>query len=470
MRLDRDFFEKAFSANLKNIVCEGSFSEAVLCTDSREIQSDSFFWPLAGDKFDGHDFIPEALDRGVRGFVFSRPLSQEMLKKASAQGCWVVEVKDALKALHEWANWHRRGLKAKVVAITGSNGKTTCKNLLASILGQKYKTVYSKKSFNNHVGVPMTLLEMDEKTEYAVIEMGMNHKGEISMLMKIVEPDMGILTNVTTAHLGHFRDFGELVQSKGEMALEMRPGAPLIRNVSLSSYPPFNGKLACSVLTFGPEGSGADRVYAAPENTAEGLKVRVSGKGEILDLEYPGLGLHNAENIAAVVSAALELGISQDIIRTGLENFPQQSMRMERLWLKDVLIINDAYNANPASMESAIRTLNDMKISGRKWMVAGNMNELGDFASEFHIKTAKQIAGTSFKGVFTYGINAREITDYLNRNTSIESRHFEDKKKMAEYLFARLEPGDVLLLKGSRGNALETVQYDLFEKAGLSHV
>lgn len=470
MRLQRDFFEKSLFQNLKGVLNEGQFSEALLCTDSREITKESFFWPLAGEKFDGHDFIPEAVEKGVRGFVYSKPLSQEILQKAIKKGCWVVEVKDTLKAFHEWANSHRRSLKAKVVAITGSNGKTTCKNLLASILCQKYKTVYSKKSFNNHVGVPMTLLEMDESTEFAVIEMGMNHKGEIETLMKIAEPDMGILTNVTSAHFGHFKNFEELVESKGEMALSIKPEKMLIYNIGVRSYAPFNKGVACSSLTFGASGSGAECVYGEPQNTTQGLRVSISCKGEHLDLEYPGLGLHNAENIAAVTAAVLELGISSELIRSGLKKFPQQSMRMERINWKDVLIINDAYNANPASMESAIQTLKDMKIRGRKWMVAGNMNELGDHARDYHIKTAKQIAATSFHAVYTFGTNAREITEYLKAHTSIESRHFEDKKEMAEHLFFGLKPGDVLLLKGSRGNALETIQYDLFEKAGISHV
>ena len=470
MRLGGEFFKKVIPENLKKVWSEGRFSEALLCTDSREIRQDSFFWPLPGEKFDGHDFIPKALEKGMRGFVFSKHLPGELIQKAKDFGCCVVEVKDTLRALQEWAQSHRRSCKAKVVAITGSNGKTTCKNILASILSQKYKTVYSKKSFNNHVGVPMTLLEMDEKTEYAVVEMGMNHRGEIASLMKMAEPDMGVLTNVTTAHLGHFKNFEELVESKGEMALEMKPGKILIYNISVRSYAPFNRGVGSSGVTFGTLGSGADYMYDKPRNTQEGLSVSLSCKGKSLELDYPGLGLHNAENITAVTAAALELGLAPELIRSGLKRFPQQSMRMERIWLKDILIINDAYNANPASMESAVQTLNDMKVSGRKWMVVGNMNELGDFAREFHLKIAQQIRETSFHAVYTFGADAREITGYLKANSSMEARHFEDKKEMAEQLFRGLEAGDVLLLKGSRGNALETIQKDLFEKAGVPHV
>ncbi len=470
MRLERKFFEKALAQNLKVIFNEGKISEAVLCTNSRDIAPDSFFWPLPGEKFDGHDFISAALEKGMKGFVYSKPLPHKILEKVVRKGCWVVEVKDTLKAFHEWANFHRRSLKAKVVAITGSNGKTTCKNLLAGILGQKYKTVSSKKSFNNHIGVPMTLLEMDEKTEYAVIEMGMNHRGEIEMLMKIAEPDMGILTNVTTAHLGHFKSFEELVESKGEMAREMKSEKMLVYNIKIRSYPPFSRGMACTSVTFGAEGSGAECTYDKPRNTKEGLSVSVTCRGHRLDLEYPGLGLHNAENITAVAAACLELGVSPDLIKKGLKEFPGQSMRMERIPLNDILIINDAYNANPASMESAIKTLDDMKIKGQKWMVVGNMNELGEQALEFHIEIAKQIVKSSLHGVYTFGIHAREVTNYLKAHSFIEARHFEDKKEMAELLFSVLKPGDVLLLKGSRGNALESIQYDLFEKAGISHV
>lgn len=253
MKLDFESFIKGLGKNYIETVSKGTGQIDAICTDSRELKKGQFFWPIAGENFDGHKFIRDAVWAGCTGFVFSSELSEEEKTLVKNTSVFAVRVNDTLEALQKLARHVREMSKAKVITITGSNGKTTTKNLIAAVLSQAHKTVYSQKSFNNHIGVPLTILKIEKDTEFVVLELGMNHPGEIKKLMEIANPDIGLLLNVTSAHMGNFKSYEELVLAKGEIATCMKENGTVIFNHNLKNYAPFNESLRCRSREFGFE-------------------------------------------------------------------------------------------------------------------------------------------------------------------------------------------------------------------------
>jgi len=445
-----------------------SFKIKNIKTDSRNFEKNDFFWPIEGVKFDGHNFILDILEKGCSGFVYSKDLSLEVETLVEKLDVVALKVSDTLKALQAFARFYRLKNNAKIIAVTGSNGKTTTKDILVSALSDKFKTKGSFKSFNNHLGVPLTLLSIEDDTEFLVVEMGMNHKGEIAELMNIAIPDVAIIINAGNAHMGNFKDFIHLVAAKGEMLLALQDKGVLFVNYSLMAYEPFKSYKKSNMKLFGRE----DDLFLSYSNVRHVEKVvkgTINSNSLKFEFIYPGIGLHNAENVAAASSALIFLGCDEKNINNGLKSLKIPFMRLEHKSLSNgVLIINDSYNANPASFEKAIETLDSIPCQGKKYLVVGDMYELGAFSRREHQRLGEIIFKSNIDNVYSIGSSSEYVTDVCTDRNKAE--HFKNIKHLIQKLKEIIDSGDILMLKGSRGMMLEQIEESLVKELGISYV
>ncbi|MDC9714996.1 MAG: UDP-N-acetylmuramoyl-tripeptide--D-alanyl-D-alanine ligase [Gammaproteobacteria bacterium] len=384
-----------------------------VCTDTRKRMDGALFVALCGDNFDAHDYVNQAQKMGAVALVVSQKVDSSLP---------TLVVENTQNALSEIASWHLQNIKPTVIAITGSNGKTTTKNMLKNILQLKAPTLATKGNLNNHLGVPMTLLELEEKHQYAVIEMGANHLGEITHLCTIAPPDVAIVTNTLDAHIGEFGGFDSLVKAKGEIYSSNS------KNI-VNTQTTFMGE-----LSFGDDGD----IFASNiNNNSFDLNIFDEKITVILQL----LGKHNIDNALAASACAYALEIDISLIKQGLENTPAEKGRLDIIQQANLTLIDDTYNASPQSMKAAIATL--QAFQGEKIAVLGDMGELGDGAKIFHQEIG-QLAKNTFDKVYTYGELAKHYGGV----------HFDDLERLASYLLTH-HPSATILIKGSRAAQLD---------------
>ncbi|MBN2144458.1 MAG: UDP-N-acetylmuramoyl-tripeptide--D-alanyl-D-alanine ligase [Candidatus Aureabacteria bacterium] len=471
MKFNSQDLKKALGKTLVSVFNDGKFCGAQLATDTRAMQKGDFFVPLKGPQFDGQHFFSQALDSGCIGFLFSDPLAEQIRKRVQQQQVAAYQVTDALQALHQIAVWVRKKIRPTVIALTGSNGKTTVKNLIGWILTQQYPTLYSKKSFNNCIGVPLTLVALEKGITHLVLEMGMNHAGEIEQLVHLADPDIVMVLNVSSAHLGNFPDFKALVAAKAEMISCSRPDTTLILNKTLRKYASFKKIRRRKRLEFGSKDSSL--FCSCSKVVQEGFRVKMNltFKGDTFSVEFPGLGVHNAENVAAAAACCFFLGVDRDTFIKGVREYTMPEMRMQPVALPNgAWLINDAYNANPASMKAAILALDQMRGFGKKFLVVGNMNELGKNSRELHQEVGRYVRNTSIDLILSIGELAKEITNEAFKGDGKAALHFEKKEELSRALKEEVKTGDVVLIKGSRTNQLETIQQFLCNQKGIPYV
>ena len=384
-------------------------------TDSRNPISNTLFVALSGENHDAHDYIQHAHQQGAVALIVTKPVETNLP---------ALIVKDTQIALAEIARYHLNNIKPKVVAITGSNGKTTVKNLLKNILSLKAPTLATKGNLNNHIGVPLTLLELTPKHQYAVIEMGANHLGEIAYLRDVVNPDIAIVTNTGDAHIGEFGGFNNLVKAKGEI---YSSSSQNIVNTQTS----YQGDLSF--------GMGGD-IFASKIN---GNTFTLTIKNKSIKIQLQLLGRHNIDNALAASSCAHALGVDIDAIKQGLEATPAEAGRLELIQAGEMRLINDSYNANPASIKAAINTLG--KFTGERVVVLGQMAELGDDSEQLHANIG-QIAHANSDAFYSFGDNTKPY----------QAQHFDSALALAEHLI-KYHPQANILFKGSRIAKLEQI-------------
>jgi len=379
-----------------------------VCTDTRQRMDGALFVALIGDNFDAHNYLDEAEKMGAVAVIISRPVSTNLP---------TLLVDDTQTALADIAHWHLKNIKPTVVAITGSNGKTTTKNMLANILSLKAPTLATKGNLNNHLGVPMTLLTLEQEHQYAVVEMGANHLGEISYLCNIAQPDIAVVTNTLDAHIGEFGGFDNLVKAKGEIYSD---DSQNIVNTDTA----FSGDLSF--------GEGGDIFASHINNNSFDLNIADKKVTVILQL----IGQHNIDNALAASACAHALAVDINIIKQGLENTQAEKGRLNVIQQSNLTIIDDTYNASPQSMKAAISTL--LTFTGEKVAILGSMAELGDEAKTFHQQIG-QLAKDSLDAVYTFGELAKHY----------DGMHFEDLDQLASYLLMH-HTNATVLIKGSR--------------------
>jgi len=423
-------------------------------TDSRQVAPGELFVPLKGERFDGHDFIQAAASRGVSVFLVEEGwLAEHRLP----EGACAVAVPDTLKGLGDLAAWHRRRFNIKVVAVTGSNGKTTTKEMLAGILSQTGPGLKTEGNLNNLIGLPLTLFRLTGRERWAVVEIGMSEFGEIDRLAEIAKPQVGIITNAFPAHLETLGSVEGVARAKGELFLRLTEGAVAVYNVDdpLVSACPTHSDV--TRLTFGLRGA----------EVSSASITSLGKKGESFTLRLPdgeeqvvlnAFGRHNVYNALAAAAAAHALGVPGEVIRQGLEEFTPYDKRFQLEEVAGVTLIDDSYNANPASMAAALATLKELGGEGRLVAVLGDMLELGLGTEDAHRELGRlaashvqrlyllgELAGEIAKGALEAGLPAAEIL------------HARDHDELSRELTAWVKPGDCVLFKGSRGMKMETV-------------
>ncbi len=430
-------------------------------TDSRRIRRGELFFALVGERHDGHDFIAEALARGAAGAVVERPPA------GVPEGATLVVVPSTLRALGDLARAWRRSFPAlKVGAITGSNGKTTTKEMAASIVSLRYDTLKTAGNYNNEIGLPLTLLNLTPAHERAVVELGMNARGEIRRLARMARPDVGAVTNVGLAHVGMLGGGIEAVaEAKGELVEELGPDGVFVANLDDPWVRRLATRAACRTITTSLERNDADVTATdiVPDG-ARAVRFTLHIEGQALPLRLRGIGVHNVRNALTAAAVAVGLGCGADHVQAGLERFRPEQMRLEVMETPGGLtIINDAYNANPDSVRSAIEELARLRDRGRAVAVLGDMLELGDGAAEEHAAVGRFAAEKGIDlvvGVGELAAHAAEAAHECGAVGVVAADHAE----AAAIVEAEAAAGDVVLVKGSRGMRMEKVVEILFER------
>jgi len=419
-------------------------------TDTRAIERGSLFIAIKGPNFDGHDFISEAAKKGANGAVVSRDLPSPNADLA------IIRVEDTVKAFGGIANFHRSKFDIPVIALTGSNGKTTTKEMLALVLSAKYNVLKNEGTENNFIGVPKTLLKLDKVHDMAVVELGTNHFGEIAYLADIVQPNCGIIINIGPSHLEFFGSVENIMSEKLDLLKRIGEEGFAIVNGDDSGLVSASKRLCEEVMTFGLSDSCdfiADRI-------------RESGYGINFALNFTHLiklrilGKHNIYNALAAIAAGSLYGIEVEAAAKALADFVLPKMRMEYLACKGIDFIFDCYNSNPLSMKSAIETLRDMDSGRRKVVVAGDMLELGESAPELHREMGKFAAKAKVDLLVSVGPLSRYILEGAQEE-GIGGKallHFENSVEAAKALKDILRQGDLVLVKGSRGMKMEEIE------------
>ena len=421
-----------------------------ISTDSRTVQPGDLFVPLRGELYDGHDYLTQAIQRGAAAC-----LSEEMVGGLLVP---VVKVADTLKALGDLAAAVRRQFAGPVIGITGTSGKTTCKEMLAAILECNGPGLKSAGNFNNLIGVPLTLFELKPEHRWAVVEMGMSARGEIARLAEIASPNIGLITNVGAGHLENFEEISGVARAKGELFISLPPDGVALINADdqeVNQLPVANG---VRKVLFGISSDAAVRAdkISAKNGTVE-FDLSIAGAVQRVVLPLPGR--HNVSNALGAAAAATVLGVGIQEIAAGLAAFKPCPGRMELLELPgDIVILEDSYNANPLSVRAALDALHDLGSLGRRIAVLADMLELGSSAPELHHQIGT-IAAERTDLLFTYGVLAKEIArGAMDAGLPAEKVFAADSHdELTARLLELLQAGDRILVKGSRSMRMEKV-------------
>jgi UDP-N-acetylmuramoyl-tripeptide--D-alanyl-D-alanine ligase len=436
-------------------------------TDSRKMKPGQLFVPLLGERFDGHDYIQSALAAGASASLWDKsiPLPPDI-------DIPIILVENTLIALQRLAVGYLRQLKAKVVAVTGSNGKTTTKDLISSVLSTRYRVHKTEGNFNSQIGLPLTILSVLPGTEIVVLEMGMSSRGEIAILSNLAQPDVAIITNIGESHLLHLGSRSNIARAKLEITEGLTPGGKLVYN---GDEPLLTEQLAAmqlpdgvGIITFG-EYSDHDWVARDIRVTAEGTDFSVARAHEsVAEYKLPVPGSHNAVNALAAIAVGRLFGLSFDEIGAGLASVRLTGMRIERsLANNGAVILNDAYNASPTSVKAAINLVAQMSGYPLKWIVLGDMLELGPDEAGFHAEIGRYLTASKADKVLVYGPLSKHMYREAKSNFPEGNvLYFEDKGELTDYLFQQLAPEDLVLVKASRGMRLEEIVTALQRGAG----
>lgn len=417
-------------------------------TDTRTIKPGSLFVALIGERFDGHDYIEEALNRGATGVVVSR-------KIPDLPETIVFTVRDTRQALQDLALFHRLRFSIPVIAITGSNGKTTTKDMTAAILAIRFPVLKTEANFNNEIGLPLTLLNLMPEHRAAVVEMGMRGKGEIRELAEIARPTLAVVTNVGENHIERLGSLQDIAEAKSELVEAVAQDGVVVLNGDNPYVRAMHRKTAARTIFFGLNGD-ADINAENIVSQRDGISFTCRAGQNVFPVHLKVPGRHNVYNALAAIAVGLELGLSPEDINAGLLSFTSGHMRLHVEQRGEYTVINDAYNASPLSMAAAIDTLSDVAC-GRKIAVLGDMLELGEIAEDAHKALGSRLADRQIDAVVTVGTLA-ELTAQTAREAGVPvAVNCQDHAAAQVKLREILRPGDTVLIKGSRGMKMETM-------------
>lgn len=408
-----------------------------ICTDSRKVSIDSMFFALKGDKFDANRFAAEALDQGARWAVIDDP--------AFERDRGTILVPDGLRALQELAVFHRKTLSIPVLGLTGSNGKTTTKELIREVLDTRYRVLATRGNLNNHIGVPLSILSIGPEHEIAVIEMGANRVGDIAQLSSFARPSHGLITNIGKAHIGYFGGLEGVIRGKSELydflikhggTVFINRNQPILYNMARRFQNP---------LLYPEKGD----YYHCRLLDAEPFVRLLTEGGAVLQSQL--IGSYNFENIATALCVGKFFGVSADKAHAAIEAYRPEMNRSQVMKKGEHLLILDAYNANPSSMEQALQSLLAMDTTN-KAAILGDMYELGDDSREEHFRIGHWLQSSPIQTILLCGEEMSAAQEACPR-----ARHFRTRDDLAAYLNSNRLPASTILIKASRGMALEEI-------------
>ncbi len=453
MKLDPAELQHISFLQLRNIEKLRGKTITGVSTDSRTVKEDELFFALRGENFDGHKFLAEAFANGCIAAVIERSGKTEAVKTMP-----LVVVENTTIALGELARHYRLKYSIPVLAIAGSNGKTTTKEMITKVLDTRYNVLSTRGNLNNHIGVPQTLFNLERRHDIAVVEIGTNHPGEIRYLCNILEPTHGLLTNVGREHLEFFRTLGGVAKEEGELFrnLNSRPGSIAFVNADdkLVSAKSKNVKTKVTYSFRTKKASVLGKILEINESGCVKMSFAAKSAKRAVTVQLPIPGEHNALNALSAAAVGLTFKVPAANIKAALEKFTPASKRMEIVTVNGITIYNDTYNANPDSMIAALRTLDAARVPGRKIAVLADMKELGEFSPAEHARVGKLLAGMKIDYVLTFGGQAKAIHD---KAKVPQKMHYEHKVALTEFLAGLATPGDAVLIKGSRGMKMEEI-------------
>lgn len=433
------------------------FPVSSVSIDTRTLSKHDFYFAIKGKNYDGHEFLKPAIEKGVKGLVVSR--TDVDFGKPFPYIPAIVKVNDTVKALGDLASYYRKRFNTNVVGITGSNGKTTVKEMLSSILEKKGPTLKNAGNFNNQLGLPLTLLKITSQHSYAVIEMGTSFFGEIKRLGEITSPKVGIITNIGLAHLENFKDLDGVLTEKRALFDSLSSDGWAVVNKDDQYLSAIDTSLKSNIITFSiDKGTNvhAKNLKLWPGNPKFDLHIY----GKSINVELPVLGKFNVYNALAAAAGAAALGVEIELIKEGLEQYTPPSMRMNiKNMLSGITVINDAYNSNPSSMRESINSVIQSFPDRNKVIVLGDMLELGQKAKMEHNVLGEFLSTQPLSQILLYGP--------LMENTflSVDSKnakYFKDKEDLVEELKKYTASNSVIFFKGSRGMKLEEIINKVF--------
>ena len=449
------FAAGACAAELKSGTLEATVKN--VSTDSRAVKAGDLFFAIKGEKFDGHDFVAEVAGKGAVAVVVERARGEGLRAKVPA-GCAVLAVDEVRAALGRLAAVYRQEFTPLMTAVGGSNGKTTTKELLASVLRQKLTTLWSEASFNNDIGVPITLLRLGKAHQAAVLEAGTNHPGELAPLVDLIRPQYGVITSIGREHLEFFGDVAGVAREEGWLAELLPADGVLFVNGDSEWSEVIAQRARCRVV----------RVGFGAKNDWRAGKVRLDKNGATFQVtapkaEYSGeyrvnlLGRHQVVNALLAVGSGEEHGLGRAEIQRGLAECQPPKMRMQLWEAGGVRVLDDCYNANADSMRVALDTLCELPLQGRRVAVLGDMAELGVAGEAAHEEVGRQVAALKIGQLFTVGANSAATARAARAAGLTRVIEFVDVEAALRAVKNFLKPGDVVLLKASRSSRLERI-------------
>lgn len=442
---------------------EKAHSFGGISIDSRNISKNDLFVAIKGKRHDGHQFIADVILKGVRGIVMDRRQADQQSKAdRMQQDVCCIAVNDTIRAFGDMAAYHIKRFTCPVVAITGSNGKTTTREMVASVIGRKFKTLSTFGNLNNDIGMPLTIFRMNDSHEAAVLELGMNHSGEIRRLGQICQPDFGLITNIGPAHLEGLGTIEDVMAAKGELIENIKDDGTIVLNGDDTYSLRLGAATGRKILYFGKSINADIRaVDISKKGIGSVFTLELPRESVSIELVVPGQFM--VENALAAASVGYLLGCSGEEIKTGLEAFTPIQGRMNFIRTKQgIFLLDDTYNANPGSMEAAIKTLASLKGEKKGVLVAGDMLELGKDVAFLHEKMGRIAAQSGVTKLYLTGEYADSVKKGARDQGMAETNIIKGKKdELLKSLIDFLEPGDWVLVKGSRGSGMEMVVQQL---------
>lgn len=439
----------------EGVLLVGNTDETIssVSIDSRNIGEDALFIPIKGENVDGHDYIQNAFDSGAKV-----SLIQEGYDAENYSGGALIKVKSTKKALRDLAKYYRSKFDIPVIGITGSVGKTTTKEMVASVLGETLSVLKTEKNYNGQLGLPLTIFNLGKTHDIAVLEMGVSEIGEMDRLADIAGVDIGIITNIGVSHVENFKSVEVTCKEKLKMIKKdsgvfyLNGDSPLLANAK--NY------IDKEIVYYGINGDfpyKCEEIYSNGNSTSFVLVTNDFRE----TIQIPCLGLHNVYNALAAIAVAQRLGIHMEDIKKGLLKFKNVGMRQQISEIGGIVLIDDSYNASPDSVKSSVSVLKNLP-AGRNIVVIADMLELGEYSQKIHYETGRYIALEGIDVLITIGKDSAYLSNgAMSVNQKLKLIHFDDNKKAFEYLKSILSEGDKVLVKGSRGMHTDEIVSDL---------